>query len=222
MKLEIRLGRETAELTLTMKSALLGVLFVCSLQGQTPVQPQGLALRPVLVLVAARDFSFAEFQPVRNGLRAAGLRVVIAGRDSLAAQAVNDSIIVPDLVLREVDPAVYSGLVVIGGIGSVLYWTDSLALGLVRAFVQSEDQALAAIGIGPVLLAKAGALSGRRATAYADLRAVKFLEQGGARYESRDCVTDGRIITAADAAAAGKLVQEVVRLIESPPAEGRH
>ena len=139
MKLEIRLGRETAELTLTIKSALLGVLFVCSLQGQAPVQPQGLALRPVLVLVAARDFSFAEFKPVRNGLRAAGLRVVIAGRDSLAALAVNDSIIVPDLVLREVDPAVYSGLVVIGGIGSVLYWTDSLALGLVRAFVQSED-----------------------------------------------------------------------------------
>ena len=73
-----------------------------------------------------------------------------------------------------------------------------------------------------MLLAKAGALSGRRATVYADLRAVKFLEQGGARYESRDCVTDGRIVTAADAAAAGKLVQEVVRLIESPPAEGRH
>ena len=118
-----------AELTLTRRLTLLGVLLTCGLQGQIPAQRQGLTLRPVLVLVAARDFSFAEFQPVRNGLRAAGLRVVVAsrgfwGHDSAScppAQAVNDSTIAPDLMLSEVDPAVYSGLVVIGGIGSVLY-----------------------------------------------------------------------------------------------------
>jgi protease I len=202
--------------------ALLGILLTCSLQGQAPAQRQGLTLRPVLVLVAARDFSFAEFQPVRDGLRSAGLRVVVASRDSIKAQAVNDSTVMPDLALNEVDPTVYSALIVVGGIGSVLYWTDSLALGLVRAVVQSEDQVLAGIGIGPVLLAKAGALSSRRATVYADLRAVKFLEQGGARYENRDCVTDGRVVTAADAAAAGKLVHEVARLIEPPAGENRH
>jgi protease I len=214
---------------LLKKLALLGILLICSLQGQVPAQRQGLTLRPVLVLVAERDFSFAEFQPVRDGLRAAGLRVAVVsrfwGHDSascLPAQAVNDSTVVPDLTLLEVDPAVYSGLVVTGGIGSVLYWSDSLTLNLVRTFAQSEDQVLAAIGIGPVLLARAGALIGRRATAYADLRAVKFLEQGGARYENRDCVVDGRVVTAADAAAAGKLVRAVVRLVGSPPAENQH
>jgi protease I len=206
---------------LLRKLALFGILLTCSLQGQVPAPSPDLTLRPVLVLVAARDFSFAEFQPVRDGLRAAGLRVVVACRDSLKAQAVNDSLVVPDLTLMEVDPAVYSGLVVVGGIGSVLYWSDSLALGMVRTVAQGEDQALAAIGIGPVLLARAGALNGRRATAHADLRAVKFLEQGGARFENRDCVVDGRIVTAADAAAAGKLVREVVRLIESKAAAGQ-
>lgn len=204
------------------KPALLGILLICSLQGQVPAPRQGLTLRPVLVLFAARDFSFAEFQPVRDGLRAAGLRVVVTSRDSLKARAVNDSTVIPDLALRDVDPAAYSGLVVIGGIGSVLYWTDSLALGLVRAVAQNEVQALAAIGIGPVLLARAGALNGRRATAYADLRAVKSLEQGGAHYENRDCVTDRRVVTAGDASAAGKLVREVVRLVESPSAGNRH
>jgi protease I len=169
--------------------------------------------KPVLVLVAARDFSFEEFQPVVTGLRNTGLKIAVAASDSLRAQATDDSVVIPDLALRDVDPAAYSGLVVVGGIGSVLYWNDSLVLGLVRSFAEGNRRVLAGIGVGPVLLAKAGVLRGRRATAYADLRAVRFLAEGGAEYVNREIVSDGLIVTASGAAAAGKLVQAVARAL---------
>jgi len=169
---------------------------------------------PVLVLVAARDFSYEEYQPVHAGLRAAGLQVLVASEDSLTARAINDSSAKPDVLVRDIDPAGYSALVVIGGIGSVVYWTDSLVLRLVKTFADSKDQVLVAIGIGPILLAKAGALNGRKATVYADFRALKLLEQGGARYVSEDVVIDDRIITATGADVAAKTVRAVVKALD--------
>jgi protease I len=169
----------------------------------------------VLLLIAARDFSFEEFQPVRDGLQRAGFKVQVAAEDTQPARALNDSLVRPDVPVRDVNPADYSGLVVIGGIGSVTYWSDSAALGLVGSFAGSKDQVLAAIGIGPILLAKAGALKGRNATVYADFRAIEFLQQGGARYVSKALVRDDRIVTASDADVAEKLVQAIVKALEN-------
>jgi protease I len=187
---------------------LLGALWLFSIGEPALAGPQ-----PVLLLIAARDFSYEEFQPVRDGLLAAGMTVQVCSGDTQPARALNDSLVKPDVLVKDANPADYSGLVVIGGIGSVSFWGDSAALGLVRSFAGSKDQVLAAIGIGPILLAKAGVLKGRNATVYTDYRAIEFLQQGGARYVSKSVVVDDRIITTSDPGVAEKMVQALVKAL---------
>jgi len=195
---------------MTKNLTLLGALWLFSLGGAVQAGPQ-----PVLLLIAARDFSFEEFQPVRDGLQRAGLTVQVCSEDTLPARALNDSLVRPDVVVGKLNPADFSGLVAIGGIGSVTYWSDSAVLGLVSAFAGSDDQVLGAIGIGPILLAKAGALKGRNATVYADYRAIEFLRQGGARYVNKAMVRDDRIVTASDPSTAEQMVQALVKALGS-------
>lgn len=197
-------ARETRGLSLV----ILAMLFLFSITEQALAGPQ-----PVLLLIAARDFSYEEFQPVRDGLQRAGLLVQVAAGDTLPARALNDSLVEPDVLVKDANPADYSGLVVIGGIGSISYWSDSAALGLVKAFAGSQNQVLGAIGIGPILLAKAGVLNGRKATVYADYRAIDFLRQGGTRYVSKALVIDDRIITASDTSVVGKMAQAIVKAL---------
>lgn len=193
---------------MTRNLTLLGALWLFSVGEAAVAGPQ-----PVLLLIAARDFSYEEFQPVRDGLQAVGLTVQVCSEDTQPARALNDSLVRPDVLVRDANPTDYSALVVIGGIGSVTYWSDSAALGLVRSFAGSKGQVLAAIGIGPILLAKAGALKGRNATVYTDFRAIEFLQQGGARYVSKDVVIDDRIITASDPGVAEKMVQAIAKAL---------
>jgi protease I len=195
---------------------LLGALCLFSIGAPAlagPRQSGGHAGLPLLLMIAARDFSYEEFQPVRDGLQRAGLAVQVAADDTLPARSLSDSLVEPDLLIRDANPADYSGLVVIGGIGSISYWNDSAALGLVRAFAGSQSQVLGAVGIGPILLAKAGALKGRKATVFTDVRAIEFLKQGGARYVSKTLVIDDRIVTAADPSVADKMVQAMVKAL---------
>jgi protease I len=202
---------------MTRNLTLLGALWLFSIGEAALAGPQ-----PVLLLIAARDFSYEEFQPVRDGLQRVGLTVQVCSEDTQPARALNDSLVRPDVLVRDANPTDYSALVVIGGIGSVTYWSDSAALGLVRSFVVARGEGrhgglplLGAIGIGPILLAKAGVLKGRNATVYADFRAIEFLQQGGARYVSKDVVIDDGIVTGSDAGVAEKMAQALAKLLGS-------
>jgi len=117
-----------------------------------------------------------------------------------------------DLALRDVKVEDYSGIAIIGGSGAALHWDDSLLQARCREFAAS-GKVVAAIGIAPVTLARAGVLTGRRATAFRDRATVDWLRQAGARYSFRGVVADRNIITAASsdqARAFGSAVAKAV------------
>ena len=72
---------------------------------------------------------------------------------------------------------------------------------------------MAAIGIAPMTLARAGVLKGRKATVFHDRDAIDWLRQAGAKFSFSNLVTDRNIITAAtddQARAFGRAVANAV------------
>ena len=168
--------------------------------------------RTVLVFLPQQFFSDEEFEPVNRSLGRSGFALkVAAARDGLVV-SMNRQVLQPDLKLADVQVADYAGLVLIGGSGMALFWDDSLLHQRCREFA-AAGKVVAAIGIAPVALARAGVLKGRTATVFSDRAAVGFLQEHGAKYSFKPLVTDRKVITAASAEHARGLARALVRAL---------
>jgi protease I len=172
--------------------------------------------RSILVLIAQKDFDYGEYHNTTACLRELGDEVVTVSADTVLASAMNDSTVKPDLALKMVAPERYQALIVVGGIGSVLFWQDSLVLQFVRNFALKKAHVVGAIGLGPITLAKTGVLKGRTVTVYNDAKAATLVEDGGARIQFRDVVTDGNIVTATGGEAGRRFAEAVDRQLKKP------
>jgi len=173
--------------------------------GQPPTIPTRLVRAPgdrpqaeVLVFLPQRLFAEEEFEPALRQLSLAGVRTRIASSDTTTAIGIRGIMVKPDLAFRDARTEDYAGLMLIGGSGAALHWDDSLLHAWCREFAES-GRVVAAIGIAPITLARAGVLKGRKATVFHERSAVNWLRQSGARFVFRQLVSDRNIITAASA-----------------------
>lgn len=157
-------------------------------------------------------FNEQEFDPALRRISQAGVRTLLVSADSGVAVSMSQLIVSIDLALRDVNVADYAGLVLIGGSGAALHWDDSLLQAKCRDFAAS-GKVVAAIGIAPVTLARAGVLKGRKATVFRDRATVDWLRQAGARFGFRGVVADRNVITAASAEQARAFGQAIATAV---------
>ena len=181
-----------------------------------PVQPAAAATgapgRTVLVYLPQQLFNEEEFEPALRRLSLAGVDTRLAASDSGIAVSMSQLVVRLDLTLRDANVADYAGLVLIGGSGAAAYWDDSLLQARCREFANS-GKVVAAIGIAPVTLARAGALKGRQATVFRDRTTVDWLRQAGAKYSFNGVVADRNIITAASSEQARAFGQAIANAV---------
>ena len=174
--------------------------------------PPGRSDRPVLIFLPQQLFSGEEFEPALGRMSRAGIETRIATPDTGVAVSMTRVVVQPDLALPDVKTEDYAGLVLIGGSGAALYWSDSLLLTRCREFAES-GRVVAAIGIAPITLARAGVLKGRKATVFHERSAINWLKEGGAKFSFRQLVADRNIITAASAEQARAFGQAVAAAV---------
>lgn len=165
--------------------------------------PEGL----VLLVIAQNDFQDIEFKTVRGMLTDAGYKVSVAAPKRGAAIGVSGFWTDADLALSVAKASQYSAVVFIGGPGAKELFDLGDAHRLAREAV-SEDKVLAAICLAPVILARAGVLTGKNATVYPS--ASHDLTDGGARYTGVDVEVDGKIITASGPEASSAFAQAII------------
>lgn len=196
----------------------MAVLSLARLSGQPfPLAPQpGVAAgSEVLVFVAQHFFNEDEYEPLVRQLQLVGIQVMVTAPESLVAVSMsreNQLVIKPDVALADVRDEDYAGFVLVGGSGMAVHWDDTLLHARCREFA-AAGKPLAAIGIAPVTLARAGLLQGRKATVFSERSAIGFLREKGCRYSFRPLVSDRNIITAAGAEHAkgfGRLIAAAV------------
>jgi protease I len=114
------------------------------------------------------------------------------------------------LTIKDANPDVYDGIVIVGGMGAQDYlWGNSSLQGLVRTFFDS-GKIVAAICLAPVVLAKAGVLKGREATVFRSPASVGAMKKGGAHLVDIPVVADLDLITANGPQAARAFAEAIV------------
>lgn len=198
---------------------LFTVVLAAAVFGQPPTipvapapAPRGASIGPLLLYLPQQLFNEQEFDPALRRISQAGIRTLLVSGDSGVAVSMSQLIVNLDLTLRDVNAADYAGLVLIGGSGAALHWDDSLLQARCREFA-ADGKVVAAIGIAPVTLARAGVLKGRRATAFCDRATVDWLKQAGAKYGFRGLVADRNIITAQSSEQARAFGQAVAAAV---------
>jgi protease I len=170
-----------------------------------------------IILVVAQDgFQEKELTDTKDALQKEGFKCDIAAKNMSWAVGKTGMKIMPDLTISDAieSLAMYGGVAFIGGPGAVMYFNDSEALKLAKKSYDS-GKVTAAVCIGPMILAYAGILSGKKATVWdGDMVQSAYFRKNGINYTGAEVTVDGMIVTGNGPNAAKKFGEEIARLLE--------
>lgn len=172
--------------------------------------------KKALLIVAFRDYQDLEYNTIKEVLENKGIEITTASSSLGEAKGKLGGKILVDLTLKEVNLDDFDALIFVGGPGTVEYFENKDAHRLAKEAVE-KDKILGAICLAPVILAKAGILSGKKATVWSSLfdrSPIEELEKNGAIYLDQDVIVDGKIITANGPSAAKKFTETIVELLK--------
>ena len=164
----------------------------------------------LLVVIAPERFRDEElFEPLAV-FRKAGIGYDIASVRPGTCTGMLGGTCEATLDLAHVKADGYDGIVVIGGTGSPEFlWGHSRLHALVTEFAGS-GKLVSAICLSPVVLARAGVLTGKKATVFRTADSVAEMRRGGADLRGEAVVVDGRFITANGPAAARRFGETIL------------
>lgn len=164
----------------------------------------GLSGKRVAIVVAPSDFRDEELSEPRRHLQRLGVSVVVACVSLEVATGMLGATVQPDMLIADVMPEDFDGIVFVGGGGARAYFSDEAVLELARRFC-GTGKVVGGICIAPSILANAGVLAGKRATSFESERGV--LAASGASVDGEPVVVDDNIVTAEGPAAAAQFAQ---------------
>jgi 4-methyl-5(b-hydroxyethyl)-thiazole monophosphate biosynthesis len=170
--------------------------------------------QPKRVLVPlAEGFEEIEATAILDVLRRAGAEVVLAGLRPGPTTGSHGITLVPDAVLEQLDPLDFDMLVLPGGMpGTTHLMEDERVLAAVRALHQ-RGRTTAAVCAAPMVLARAGVLSGVPATSHPSVRSK--LADADVRSSPR-VIRSGSVVTSQGPGTAIEFALELVRELAGP------
>lgn len=150
-------------------------------------------MKPILLIVAPKDFRDEELFVTKAELEKSGFDTTIASSITGECIGSRGGRAISNYLLDQININDFATIVYIGGTGSRVFFEDPKAISLAKE-MYSSGGTVAAICIAPVILAKAGLLNHRRATVFSS--EIETIEALGAYYTGMDVTVDDNIITA--------------------------
>jgi len=168
----------------------------------------------ILFIIAQNSFRDEELAKPKQILKKAGYSYDVASITTEHAIGMLGTVIKPDLAVKDANVNNYALIVVVGGSGapSLVNYPEVLDL-LARA--KNESKKLGAICLGPMVLAKAGVLNGRRATVFQIPESIAALQEGNATFVDKNVVVDDWLVTANGPGASDEFGNALVELLQS-------
>ena len=179
--------------------------------------------KKIAIIIAFRDFRDVEYFIPREVFRLAQARVSTVSSQKGIAIGVDGGEAEINLTASELNVGDFDAIVFIGGPGMGKKLDDESFQKIAREAV-SAGKVLGAICVAPALLAKAGLLSGKKATVWSsvmDKSAVKILKEGGAIYKEEQVVVEGNIVTANGPGSSRKFAQTLLGLLTGKPRDDK-
>lgn len=163
----------------------------------------------VLMIVAPTMFRDEEYAHPKEVFESRGAVVTTASTRPGPAMGRFGLRTTADLAVADADPAIFDAVVFVGGAGAEVFFDDRDAHELAKR-AHDLGKVVAAICIAPSILAHAGLLAGRRATAFPDREAD--LTSHGAIWTGDRVTTDAPFVTANGPDAAYEFGEAVAAL----------
>ena len=170
--------------------------------------------KKVAMIIAYRNFQDTEFKVPKKMFEKEGALITVVSSKMGKAVGMKGSKAQIDLLIDDVNVANFNAIVFIGGMGvRGEYWENPKAHAVAREAVK-QGKILAAICWGPVILANAGALEGKKGTVATSGGTRSILKKKGCKYSWSNVVVDGNIITANGPSAAKAFARAVIESLE--------
>jgi len=197
---------------MTCKKKLLGVIFAFSACSLLPASAEESKdkekQKSVLMIIASKDFRDEELFTPKKVFEKNKIKVTVASTKTSKVTGMLKGSIKPDANIKKIKVKDYDSIIFVGGIGAKMLFKNKTAHKIAKEAVK-EGKLLSAICLAPNILANAGVLEGKNATCYDSAT----LKKKGAKYQNKDVVTDGKIVTANGPKAAKKFADTIVKAL---------
>jgi protease I len=176
---------------------------------------ENLSGKKVLMIIAFRDFRDQEYFVPRKIFEDSKIEVKTASDKKGTAIGADGGDVNVDFLISEVSVDSFDVIVFVGGPGALEHLDNENSYKLAKETLE-KGKVLGAICISPVILAKAGVLSGKKATVWTDFTKsqTRILKENGAIFEEKDVIVDGKIVTGNGPQAAEKFAKEIINLLK--------
>ena len=161
----------------------------------------------ILMIIPPKDYRDEEFEEPKEVLESKGHQITVASKGVEEATGMLGGRTKVDIDISDVIIDDYAAIVFVGGLGTISYFEDEVALKIAR----ESKRVLAAICFGPVILANAGVLEGKKATVSSSKK--EALESKKAIYTGKGVEVDGRIVTGDGPGSAREFGEEIAELV---------
>lgn len=167
----------------------------------------------IALVIASEGYQQTEYSVPKHVIEAAGIAVITVSDKSGTALAKDTTSTHIDLTLDEINISDYDGIFFIGGPGALDHLDNPTSNRIINEAVRMK-KIVGAICISTRILAKAGVLTGKKATGWDGDDALEDIYKNlNVTYVPKDVVVDSRIITAVGPKAAQEFGQEILRLL---------
>lgn len=168
----------------------------------------------LLLAIAPERYRDEELDIPKKVFEEAGIDVDIASTIAGTCTGMLGATAEAVMTFDDVNPDAYAGIVVVGGAGSEDHlWGNARLVSLVRSFFE-QGKVVAAICLAPVVLARAGILSGRQTTVYQSPAAIQEMKKAGANLLNIPVVADMQVVTANGPGAAAQFADTIISKLE--------
>ena len=166
----------------------------------------------ILMVLSPKLYQEEELNVPRDYFQKMGYSVVLASKGVTTATGMNGESVQIDLDLKEIKLSDYVAVVFVGGEGiySLRLYEDPDYQALAKS-TNAQKKLMGAICLGPWILADAGLLNGKRATA----SETDHIKSKGAIVSDEAVVRDGNIITANGPYASQEFAEAIVSALEA-------
>jgi protease I len=168
----------------------------------------------ILMIIAQKNFRDEELLIPKEMLTNAGHSVKIASLTRANASGMRGAQINPDMAVHEASPDYFDTIIVVGGSGSPALAQSNDVMKLLQG-ASSKGRLIGAICLGPMSLAAAGLLSGKKATVFKTEDSIQALKDGGATYTGEDVTVDGKLVTASGPHAANEFAKKIIEMLKA-------
>jgi len=167
--------------------------------------------KKVIIILSQHNFCDEEYQKSRAVFESSGINCSVASSVSSEVEGMEGLFVKPDLKISNVNIKNYNALCLIGGVGCTEYWHDKMVHNIaIQAW--KAGILIGAICLAPIILANAGLLKGKRATAY--YSASSYIEKRGVKYSCKPIEIEKNIITANGPEVAEAFARKMIEILK--------